>query len=70
VIIESIIQENGRISSARILENLPKGLGFQAMEAMCHWRFKPGQMEGKPVKIYYALVVNFKIDQPSESQNP
>jgi TonB family protein len=70
VIIESIIGENGRLSNARILENLPKGLGVQALEAVCHWQFKPARLEGKTVKVYYALVVNFGIAPPSKSQNP
>jgi TonB family protein len=70
VILESIIGENGRISNIRILRNLPKGLGIQALEAVCHWRFKAAQMDGKPVKIYYVLTINFTRPQPSESQNP
>lgn len=70
VIIESIIGENGRIANARILQNLPKGLGLQALEAVCHWRFKPAQMDGKPVKVYYTLSVNFNLAEPTESRNP
>lgn len=70
VVIESIIGEDGRISKVRILENLPKGLGFQAMNAVCHWRFKPARFGQQPVKVYYNLTVNFKLPQPSESENP
>lgn len=69
VILESIIGENGRISNLRILQNLPKGMGIQALEAICHWRFKAAQKEGKPVKVYYALTVNFNLTEPSESQH-
>lgn len=70
VVIESIIDEEGRISNVQILENLPKGLGFQALEAVCHWRFKPARIGRQPVKVYYNLTVNFSRPKPSESQNP
>lgn len=70
VVIESIIGEDGRISHVRILKNLPKGLGVQAMEAVCHWRFKPARFGQQPVKVYYELAVNFTRPKPSESQNP
>jgi TonB family protein len=70
VVIESIIGEDGRISHVRTLENLPKGLGLQAMEAVYHWRFKPARFGRQPVKVYYNLTINFTRPQPSESQNP
>lgn len=70
VIVESILEANGRISHVRTLQDLPYGLGVQAMEAICHWRFQPARIGRQPVKAYYELTVNFEIGPRSESQNP
>jgi outer membrane biosynthesis protein TonB len=32
-----------------------------ALDAVCDWRFKPATLDGRPVKVYYTLTVNFEI---------
>jgi TonB family protein len=61
VVVESIIDENGNIRYPR-LEESPGGpvMAFAALESLRSWRFKPATFEGKPVKVYYTLTVNFK----------
>jgi TonB family protein len=63
VIVESIIGKDGRVLHARILQTQPKGLGLAALDAVCQWRFKPATLKGEPVKVYYVLTVNFKIEK-------
>ena len=62
VIVESIIDEQGDVTNARILEGLPLGLDRAALEAVKTWKFKPARLEGRPVKVYYNLTVNFRVD--------
>jgi TonB family protein len=72
VIVESIIDRNGGITNARLLQDQPLGLGLSAVEAICGWRFKAATLKGEPVKVYYVLTVNFKIEKnqpPSISNN-
>ena len=63
VIVEAIIDEQGRVTNVRLLRGLPMGLDQAAAEAIQQWRFKPATLQGKPVKVYYMLTVNFTIQR-------
>jgi TonB family protein len=60
VIVEAIIDEHGNVTNARILQSLPLGLDQVTLDAVKTWKFKPALFEGRPVKVYYTLTVNFK----------
>ncbi len=62
VIVEAIIDEQGNVSSTRVLKGLPMGLDRAAVDAVGAWKFKPAMTYGKPVAVYYTLTVNFKLD--------
>lgn len=61
VVIESIIDEDGKIRYPRLKES-PGGpvMAFAALESLRSWRYKPATFEGRPVKVYYSLTVNFR----------
>lgn len=61
VIVEAIIDENGDVTNARVLRGLPLGLDQASLEAVRTWKFKPARFEGRPVKVYYTLTVNFQV---------
>lgn len=63
VVVESIIDRDGGIDNARVLQGQSLGLGLSAIEAICGWRFKPATLKGEPVKVYYVLTVNFKVEK-------
>ncbi|HEX7186224.1 MAG TPA: TonB family protein [Thermoanaerobaculia bacterium] len=62
VILESIIDEQGNVTNVKVLKGLPMGLSEAAAEAVQNWKFKPATFEGRPVKVYYTLTVNFQVD--------
>jgi len=62
VIVEAIIDMQGRVKSTKIVKDLPMGLGDSAQRAVKSWRFKPATLNGKPVEVYYNLTVNFQLD--------
>jgi TonB family protein len=62
VIVEAIIDEQGNVVNAGALKGLPMGLDKAAVEAVKTWKFKPALKEGKPVKVYYVLTVNFQVE--------
>ena len=66
VVVESIIDEDGKIRYPHLKES-PGGpvMAFAALESLRSWRFKPATLEGKPVKVYYTLTVNFKAQSKS-----
>lgn len=61
VILEAIIDELGDVVNARILKGLPMGLDKSALEAVKTWKFKPATLDGRPVKVYYTLTINFQV---------
>src|SRR5215213_6633118 len=60
VVIEAIIDEQGNVTNTRVLQGLPMGLDQAALEAVRGWKFRPAMFQGKPVKVYYTLTVNFQ----------
>lgn len=62
VIVEAIIDKQGRVKSTKIVKDLPMGLGDSAQRAIKTWRFKPATLNGKPVEVYYNLTVNFRLN--------
>jgi len=65
VILEAVIDEQGRVSHARVLKGLPNGLDIAAVDAVKQWRFAPATLYGKPVAVYFTLTVSFKLDSRS-----
>jgi TonB family protein len=61
VVVQAIIERDGSVSYPRILEHQPLGLDASALYAICGWQFKPATLEGKPVRVFYVLTVNFKL---------
>jgi len=70
VVVESILGKDGSVLKARVLQDQRLGLGLSAVEAVCGWRFKPATLDGKAVKVYYVLTVNFKIQKKPGSSGP
>jgi len=63
VVVEAIIDQRGDVTNARVLRGLPMGLDRAAVAAVQTWKFKPAMLNGKPVKVYYVLTVNFKVEE-------
>ena len=63
VILEAVIDEQGRVTDVRILRGLPMGLDREAVNAVQQWKFTPAMMANQPVKVYFTLTVNFTIQR-------
>jgi TonB family protein len=61
VTLESIIDEDGCVRSLVVCRSLHPDLDRSAMDTISTWVFKPATLEGKPVKVYYSLTVNFQV---------
>jgi TonB family protein len=59
VILEAVIDLDGRVTDVRVLKGLPLGLDRQATDAVRTWRFQPATLHGKPVKVYFTIIVTF-----------
>jgi len=61
VIVQAIVQTDGTLSVARILQSLNPELDRNAVLAMQQWRFEPGKLKGMPVPVELDVEVSFKL---------
>jgi len=60
VILEAVIDAEGRVESVRVLRSIPL-LDQAAMDAVRQWKFTPTRLNGTPVPIVMTVTVNFKL---------
>lgn len=64
VIVEAVIDEQGRVTNVRVLRGLPMGLEQSAVDAVQQWRFRPAMASnGKPIKVFFSCTVDFRIQR-------
>lgn len=61
VILQAIINEQGAVEGVKVLRSNPL-LDDAAMAAVRRWRYKPATLDGQPVKVYFTVVVTFKLE--------
>jgi len=66
VILAATIMEDGTVRDVKVVQGSPV-LAQSAMDAVKHWRYKPYELDGKPVKNEIGISVAFKLpsDAPS-----
>lgn len=62
ILLEAVIDKNGRARSVRILrDGTSPPVGPAYVKAIQQWRFRPGTHRGKPVDVLYNLSVNIHV---------
>lgn len=61
VIVQAVIDREGRVTDLRAVKQLPYGLTEAALQAVAEWRFEPGRLRGRPVDVLYHLNVTFRL---------
>jgi TonB family protein len=61
VVVQAIIDEEGRVLCPRAATTLPEGLDAAAVAAVKQWRFRPATSGGKPVAVNYSMTVSFTL---------
>lgn len=56
-----IVDENGAVRHIEVTRPLGLGLDEKAVEAVRRWRFRPGLRDGKPVPVWAAVEVYFRL---------
>lgn len=59
--VEAIIGEDGvpRHPLVLTMGHAVPAMKYMVLDSLREWRFEPARLEGKPVKVYYVLTVNF-----------
>jgi TonB family protein len=60
VVLAAVIMEDGTLRDVRVIEGEPL-LAQSAVDAVQHWRYKPFELDGKPVKNLIRINVDFKL---------
>jgi len=61
VMLEVIVDMEGRARDIRVSRSLGMGLDEKAVEAVTKWKFKPGMKDGRPVNVRALIEVNFRL---------
>jgi TonB family protein len=62
VYVEFVVDEDGRVLDPKVTKGLPMGCNEAAVRAVQQARFKPGMIDGKPVKVRQTLFINFRVN--------
>jgi TonB family protein len=60
VVLQAVIGKDGNIAQLRPLQG-PQELTQAAIDAVQHWRFRPYEMNGKPVEVETDIRLNFQL---------
>ncbi len=61
VVLNVTVNEDGTVGNVKVLRSLGLGLDEKAIEAVQHWKFKPGTTNGVPAAMQTAVTVNFQL---------
>ena len=61
VLLSLVIDANGMPRDIKVIRPLGLGLDEKAIEAVSHWRFRPGMKGGRPVATQANIEVNFRL---------
>ncbi len=63
VIVQFVVEKDGSVGEIKILRSVEVNLDYEAIR-LCKIlpKFKPGMMDGKPVRVWYTLPVTFKLE--------
>lgn len=62
VTVQFIVNENGDVEKAEVVRGIGGGLDESALAAVKEATFEPGMQKGQPVRVRYALSVNFRLE--------
>ncbi len=60
VVLKAVIGKDGTIADLQPLQG-PQELSAAAMDAVQHWRFRPYELNGKPVEVETDIRLNFQL---------
>jgi TonB family protein len=64
VVVKFIVTEDGSVTDITISKGVSKEIDEEALRVMRMMpKWKPGRQNGKPVKVYFTLPIQFKLDE-------
>ena len=63
VVLQAMIDKEGRVDNAQVLGCSQTGLGFEdsALEAVMQWRYDPATRNGETIEVFFTVVVDYHL---------
>lgn len=63
VILQAVIEYDGRVGEIRVLRCSKPRFGFEeaSIAAVSQWRYEPAKQNNAPVAVYFTIMVDFKL---------
>jgi protein TonB len=61
VTLRAVIAEDGSVEAVEVLSSSNSLFDSSAVDAVRKWRYRPALMNGRPVRVYFSVVVNFVV---------
>ncbi|MEX0608498.1 MAG: energy transducer TonB [Balneolaceae bacterium] len=61
VTVQFIVNESGEVENAQVVRGIGGGCDEEALKAVQNADFKPGMQRGRPVRVQFALSINFRL---------
>ena len=64
VLVQFVVEKDGSVGEIKILRSVEVNLDYEAIR-LCKIlpKFKPGMVDGKPVRVWYTLPITFKLNE-------
>lgn len=62
VTVRFVVNEEGNVENAEVVRGIGGGADQEALRVVRETKFKPGIQRGKPVRVQFALSINFKLE--------
>jgi TonB family protein len=62
VTVQFIVNEQGNVENAEVVRGIGAGCDEQALKVIKEAQFTPGVQRGRPVRVQYALSLNFRLE--------
>lgn len=62
VILNSVVDEEGRVAEVHVVREAPMGLTEAAVAAVRQWRYEPAVKDGVAVPVSFVTTINFRLD--------
>ncbi|MDZ7807770.1 MAG: energy transducer TonB [Gracilimonas sp.] len=69
VTVQFIVNENGDVENAQVVRGIGGGADEEALRVVKQAKFEPGMQRGQPVRVQYAMSINFRLEDSGFSSD-
>lgn len=66
VVLYAIVRKDGTVDSIQLVRSVDPRLDRNAMQALAHWRFRPGTRDGVPIDLEAVVHIPFEFRKPQD----